>query len=87
MSLAAAVGGAIIMGYAVAALFFLKFWRRTQDGLFLIFAIAFVLLAATPLLVMSLDVPREEQSPFFLLRLAAFALIILAVAARSRISR
>lgn len=87
MSLSAAVSGAIIMGYAVAALFFLKFWRRTEDRLFLVFAAAFVLLGATPLLVVILEVPREEQSPFFLLRLAAFALIIFAIVARSRTSR
>lgn len=87
MTIAATVSGAIIMGYGVAALFFLKFWRRTQDGLFLAFAVAFILLAATPFLVSLLDVPREEQSPFFLLRLAAFALIILVIAMRSRSSR
>ena len=32
------VSGAIVMGYAVAGLFFLRFWRETRDRLFLIFA-------------------------------------------------
>ena len=84
MSVAGAITGAIIMGYAVATLFFLKFWRRTSDSLFLAFAAAFVLLAATSLLVLVLQVPREEQSPFFLLRLLAFSLIILAIIHKSR---
>ena len=76
--------GAIIMGYAVAALFFLKFWRRTGDRLFLAFAAAFMLMAATPGLTALLHVPREEQSPFYLLRLLAFLIIILAVIGKSR---
>lgn len=84
MSLAGAVSGAIIMGYAVAALFFLKFWRRTGDSLFLAFAAAFLLLAATPLLTVALEIPREEQSPFYLLRAAAFMIIIVAIISKSR---
>ncbi len=84
MSVAAVVSGAIIMGYGVAALFFLKFWRRTRDGLFLAFAAAFLLLAATPLMTISLAIPREEQSPFYLLRALAFMIIIIAIIAKSR---
>jgi hypothetical protein len=71
--------GLIAMGQLIAALFFLKFWRRTQDGLFLTFALAFVLLALNQALPALLNIPREEQSPYFLLRLAAFALIIVAI--------
>jgi hypothetical protein len=84
MNVTAMIGGAIVMGYAVAALFFLKFWRRTGDRLFLAFAAAFTLMAATPLLTALLDVPREEQSPFYLLRALAFLIIILAIIGKSR---
>ncbi len=84
MNLTLVTGGAIIMGYAVAAVFFLKFWRRTADSLFLAFAAAFLLLAATPLLTALLEVPREEQSPFYLLRLLAFLIIIVAIVGKSR---
>ena len=84
MSAASVVTGAVIMGYAVAALFFLKFWRRTGDGLFLAFAAAFMLLAATPLLTVTLAIPREEQSPFYLLRATAFVIIIVAIVTKSR---
>ncbi len=78
-----AASGAIIMGYAVAAMFFTKFWRRTGDRLFLAFAVAFLLMAATPFLTIAFQVPREEQSPFYLLRLAAFLIIICAIVAKS----
>lgn len=84
MNITLVTGGAIIMGYAVAAVFFLKFWRRTADNLFLAFAAAFLLLAATPLLTTLLEVPREEQSPFYLLRLLAFLIIIVAIIGKSR---
>lgn len=84
MNLTLVIAGAIIMGYAVAAVFFLKFWRRTADSLFLAFAAAFLLLAATPLLTAVLEVPREEQSPFYLLRLLAFLIIIVAIIGKSR---
>lgn len=84
MSLASAVTGAIIMGYAIATLFFLKFWRRTGDALFLAFAAAFLLLAATPFLTLTLAIPREEQSPFYLIRATAFVILIVAIILKSR---
>jgi hypothetical protein len=72
-------GGALTMGFVVAAAFFLKFWRRTRDGLFLSFALAFVLLAINQATPVVLGIPREDQAPVYLLRLAGFALIILAI--------
>lgn len=73
------LGGLIAMGLLVAAAFFLRFWRRTRDGLFLAFSASFALMALNQTLVILLQVPREEQSMFYLLRLAAFLLIIAAV--------
>jgi len=72
-------GGALTMGFLVAAVFFLKFWRRTHDSLFLSFALAFGLLAINQAAPVVLNIPREDQAPVYLLRLAAFALIILAI--------
>lgn len=71
--------GALAAGFLAVALFFLKFWRRTKDGLFLTFALAFVLLAANQALPVLLRIPSEDQSHVYLLRLAAFVLIIAAV--------
>lgn len=73
------VYGMITAGYIVAGLFFLKFWARSRDPLFMIFALAFWLLAAAQVLLAMLDIPREEQGWVYLLRLAAFALIIVAI--------
>jgi hypothetical protein len=73
------VNGIITMGYLVAGLFFLKFWVRSSDVLFIIFAVAFWLLAASQILLVVLKVPREEQAWLYLLRFAAFALIVIAI--------
>lgn len=84
MSAMALANGAVIMGHVIAALFFVKFWRRTDDRLFLAFAAAFLLMGLVPFLTNLMQVPREEQSPFYLIRLAAFLIIICAIVAKSR---
>jgi hypothetical protein len=76
---AAFVVGLVTAGYAVAGVFFLNFWRRTRDGLFLVFALAFWLMALNQALPVILGIPREEQGGIYLLRLAAFILIIAAI--------
>jgi hypothetical protein len=75
----ALLNGMVTMGFVIAALFFLRFWRRTQDGLFATFAVAFVLLALNQVLIGLSVVPREDQAVLYLLRLAAFALLIVAI--------
>lgn len=70
------LGGAIAMGFAVAALLFLKFWKRTREGLFLAFAGSFFLLGVTQALLTLSGIPTEERSFLYLLRLAAFLLIL-----------
>ena len=71
--------GMVTMGYMVAGLFFLKFWTRDRDTLFIIFAVAFWLLAASQILLLIFDLTREEQGRVYILRFAAFALIIIAI--------
>ena len=71
--------GLITAGYAVAGVFFLSFWRRTKDSLFAVFAVAYWLMALNQALPVLLGIPREEQGGIYLLRAAAFTLIILAI--------
>ena len=73
------LGGAIVMGLAVAALMFLKFWRKTKVGLFLAFAASFFLLGVTQTLLSLGGFVDEERSWLYLLRLAAFLLILFAM--------
>ena len=72
------LGGAIVMGLAVAGVFFLRFWKRTHDRLFLFFAAAFGLLAVNRLLVGMFDIVREEQSWVYVLRLVVFVFFFVA---------
>ncbi len=70
------VAGASAMGYAVCGLFFFRFWRRTQDRLFLIFALAFWLLGLQRL-ALSLTASEEEtRTGLYLVRLFAFLLLL-----------
>jgi hypothetical protein len=73
------LGGAVSMGFAVAALLFLRCWRRTREGLFLAFSASFLLLGVTQALLVLADVPLEERSRLYLLRLVAFLLILAAL--------
>lgn len=76
--------GAVTFGYLLAGLFFLRFWRRTGDELFLAFAVAFALLGMAQGAIMLANNYLEERSWAYLPRLAAFALIILAIGRKNR---
>jgi hypothetical protein len=73
------VAGALCAGYALAGLFFLRFWIRTRDRFFAAFAAAFWLMAANQVVAAFTPMPRGEDSRAYLLRLLAFIIIIAAV--------
>jgi len=81
------LAGAICMGFCIAALLFLRFWRRTREGLFLAFAGAFMLLGINHAMLALSSVPLEERSELYLVRLAAFLLIIGALLWQNRRGR
>lgn len=71
------ISGALVMAYLTVALFFARFRTRTGDPLFGAFALAFVLLAAQRvLLAISTD---ENLLWTYVIRLAAFVVILLAI--------
>ncbi len=71
--------GMITMGYLVAGVFFLRFWTRMRDALFLAFAAAFGLLAIHEALLAVFQIREEHRSLVFLVRLAAFVVIGVAI--------
>ena len=73
------LSGAVTLGFFVAAMFFLRFWRRTHDRLFLAFAAAFVLLALNQALAAFLGAGDELTPYTFILRVLGFVLILLAI--------
>lgn len=78
------LSGAITLGFLVAALFFMRFWKRTRDSLFIAFAAAFTLLALNQALLVFTNIPVEERSWLYLLRLAAFAIILGSIWGKNR---
>ena len=81
------ISGLITMGQVIAGLFFVRFWTRTRDPFFVMFACAFWLLALNQSIVALADIPREERSWVYLLRLAAFTLIIIAIVRKNLVVR
>ena len=67
------------MGFAISALFFLRFWRKAGEGLFLAFACSFLLMAVAQTLLTVLNITVEERTWIYLLRLSAFLIIIGAI--------
>jgi hypothetical protein len=78
------LSGAVAMGFAACALFFLRFWKRTREELFLAFAVAFLLLGAGQTILALANIPTEERGSIYLLRLFAFLLILIAIYRKNR---
>jgi hypothetical protein len=81
------LSGAVALGFAACALFFLRFWRRTREELFLAFAVAFLLLGAGQTILALANISTEERGSIYLLRLTAFLLILVAIYRKNRSSR
>jgi hypothetical protein len=75
--------GTVVMACVVIGLFFMRFWRRTRDRLFAIFAVAFWLLGLNWLLL-AIFGRNETHTALYLIRLLAFVLILLAVIDKNR---
>jgi hypothetical protein len=73
------MSGAVTLGFVVAALFFLRFWRMTADRLFLAFAAAFFLLALSQGLAAWLGAGDERVGYTYLLRVFGFVVILSAI--------
>jgi hypothetical protein len=71
--------GLLAAAFATCGLFFLRFWSRTRDSLFAAFSLCFALLALQQFLTTFLGLPEEERSWLYLLRLAAFSVVIVAI--------
>jgi hypothetical protein len=81
------LSGAVASGFLICGLLFLRFWRRTREELFLAFSLAFVLLGAGQTILTLANIPAEERGPVYLIRLAAFLLILLAIYRKNRKAR
>ncbi len=78
------ISGVIVALCVIAGLFFFRFWRGTQDRFFGLFGTSFLLLAVN-YLVLAFNPRESEVRPYlYLIRLAAFLMIIFAVIDKNR---
>ncbi len=75
--------GAIALGSVVAGLFFLRFWRTTNDRLFLYISIA-LFLQALDRVLLGITMSSEENPAIYLIRLLAYGLIIWGIVEKNR---
>ena len=78
------VAGATAMACFTAGLFFLKFWVTQRDRLFAMFALAFCVLGLNRVAVTIVDPLDEARTWPYLIRLGAFALIVIAIVDKNR---
>jgi hypothetical protein len=71
--------GSVAMASFVAMLFFIRFWRQTGDGLFILFALAFGLDAIMRIVLGLAAVSSETEPLIYVTRLVSFALIVAAI--------
>ncbi len=76
--------GAVAMGFAVAGLFFLRFWRDTRDRLFLFFALSFFIMMVNRIGLMLASQQGIRRDELYWVRLLAFLLILVGIADKNR---
>ena len=76
--------GALVVACVAAGLFFLRFWRRTRDRLFIVFAFAFWLIGTNWFLLVFTHGNETHYAGLYILRLIAFLLILLGIADKNR---
>jgi uncharacterized membrane protein HdeD (DUF308 family) len=76
MRLEAFLLGVIATSSITASVFFLKFWKRTHDLLFLAFAVAFLIEGVNRVGTLLAAHPNEGSSWTYVVRLFAFLIIL-----------
>lgn len=76
--------GALSMASATAALFFLRYWKTSHDRLFIYFGVAFAVMALNWIGLAVYDPGFESRHTLYVLRLAAFVLIIVGIVDKNR---
>jgi hypothetical protein len=79
--------GFIVAEQLVIALFFFRFWRQTHDPLFAFFTAGFLVMAVHRTVLgwaVATGIQLEQQTPFFLVRLLSYGLILAGVVMKNR---
>lgn len=76
--------GAVAVASLIVGLFFFRFWRSTRDRFFLYFAASFWIEGLNRVLIGTGADLREDLPVYYLIRLAAYGLIVLAILDKNR---
>jgi hypothetical protein len=79
--------GAVVMGDAIAALFFVRFWRMTGDRFFLFFAASFVAIAVSRVVVDEGVPPFGHEALGYMIRILSYLFIIAGIIYKNRGAR
>ena len=77
------LSGVVTLGYMIAGAWFLKFWKRTGDRLFVSFALAFWLFALNQIVSVMLGSGDREIQFEYILRVLGFVLILIGIARKN----
>jgi hypothetical protein len=72
------LSGAVALAFLLAGVYFLRFWRRTRDRLFLHFAVAFWLFMLNQILA-TIFGSGSERDYTYILRVLGFIWILVAI--------
>ena len=84
MAFAHVLLGAVVMGDAVAALFFVRFWKVTGDRFFLFFAASFVADGVSRVVVDQGIPPFGHEALGYMIRILSYLFIIAAILYKNR---
>jgi hypothetical protein len=76
--------GIIVTASLVAGAYFLRFWRRTGDPLFLGFGAAFLIEGGNRVSFLFVESPEEGDPVVYAVRLSSYLLILVAIAYKNR---
>jgi uncharacterized membrane protein HdeD (DUF308 family) len=76
--------GIIVTASLACGGFFLKYWRRTRDPLFLAFGAAFIIEGVNRIGFLLVERPDEGSPTIYIVRLMAFLLILAAIVRKNR---
>jgi len=89
MNLISFLSGISTITFVASGIFFLKFWKSSQDSFYLSFCIACWLIAVERVILVSISdstpsVVQESHAWVYLIRLSAFAVILTGIIRKNR---
>ena len=76
--------GVLVTCCVVAGTFFLRFWQKTTDRLFAVFAVSFFLLGLNWLLLAFTQRDETRDAMLYMIRLLAFVLLLIGIVDKNR---